>query len=216
MAGVWPQESHAMEAQEAHRLIARAVGGDPDALTDLLTEFGPRLEAALHFGRRWRTVIDVADVMQVTYLEAFIRITRFDPNAGSFLRWLRTIAANNLRDAIRGLSGRNRPPPERRITMDANADSVVELFDLLNATTTTPSRVTGKNEIHLLIRAAVARLPADYRTVIQKYDLEGGSITEVAAALNRSKGAIHMLRARAHDQLRTMLGAESLFFESRA
>ncbi len=201
-----------MDPQNANRLVIRAVGGDADALTELLTEFGPRLEASLHIGSRWRPVIDVADVMQVTYLEAFIRITRFDPNGGSFLRWLRTIAANNLRDAIRGLTGCNRPPPERRISMDANTDSVVELFDLLNASTTTPSRVCGKNEIHSLIRAAVGRLPEDYCSVIKKYDLEGGSITEVASALNRSKGAIHMLRARAHDQLRTMLGTETMFF----
>lgn len=205
-----------MDPQDVSRLVLRAVGTDADALTELLTEFGPRLEASLHIGRRWQPMIDLADVMQVTYLEAFIQITRFDPNGGSFLRWLRTIAANNLRDAIRGLSGRNRPPPERRISMDANTDSVVELFDLLNATTTTPSRVSGKNEIHTLIQAAVARLPADYRTVIQKYDLECGTIADVAAALNRSKGAIHMLRARAHDQLRTMLGAETQFFETRA
>lgn len=205
-----------MDAQDLDRHINRAVSGDADALTDLLTEFGPRLEASLQIGRRWRPLIDVADVMQVTYLEAFIRITQFDPGGGSFLRWLRTIAANNLRDAIRGLSGTHRPPQERRIAFNGDTDSVVELFDLLNATTTTPSRVSGKNEIHALIRAAVERLPTDYRTVIRKYDLEGGSITEVAAALNRSRGAIHMLRARAHDQLRSMLGAETLFFETHA
>lgn len=205
-----------MDPQEVNNLVLRAVSADADALTELLTEFGPRLEASLHIGRRWRAVIDIADVMQVTYLEAFIRITRFDPAGGSFLRWLRTIAANNLRDAIRGLSGRNRPPPDRRVSMDGNTDSVVELFDLLNATTTTPSRVSGKNEIHTLIRAAVERLPADYRTVIQKYDLECGTIADVAEALNRSKGAVHMLRARAHDQLRMMLGAENLYFETSA
>lgn len=205
-----------MDAQAVNRLINRAVHGDADALTDLLSEFGPRLEASLHLGRRWRPLIDVADVMQVTYLEAFIQISRFDPNNGSFLRWLRTIAANNLRDAIRGLSGRNRPPADRRVSFEAATDSVVELFDLINATTTTPSRVSGRNEIHSLIRGAVERLPADYRSVIEKYDLAGESISDVAAALGRSKGAVHMLRARAHDQLRLMLGAETQFFETRA
>jgi len=205
-----------MDADGVNRLVKRAVGGDADALSILLAEFGPRLEAALHIGRRWRPVIDVADVMQVTYLEAFTQIGRFNPEGGSFLRWLRTIAANNLRDAIRGLSGRNRPPPERRIAMDGNTDSMVELFESLNATTTTPSRASGKNEIHALIRAAVDRLPTDYRTVVQTYDLDGKSIADVATALDRSKGAVHMLRARAHDHLRAMLGAESLYFEAGA
>jgi hypothetical protein len=47
------------------------------------------------------------------------------------------------------------------------------------------------------------------------YDLEDRAIDDVTKALGRTRGAVHMLRARAHERLRELLGAESIFF-SRA
>ena len=38
----------------------------------------------------------------------------------------------------------------------------------------------------------------------------------VAATLERSVGAVHMLRARAHDRLRELLGSESRFSSDKA
>jgi len=43
------------------------------------------------------------------------------------------------------------------------------------------------------------------------YDVEGRSIQEVGAHLNRSPGAVYMLRARAHEQLAGLLGRASAF-----
>jgi DNA-directed RNA polymerase specialized sigma24 family protein len=37
-------------------------------------------------------------------------------------------------------------------------------------------------------------------------------VEEVAKGLGRSKGAVHMLRARAYDRLKELLGSTSLFF----
>ena len=52
--------------------------------------------------------------------------------------------------------------------------------------------------------------------MIRLYDLEGRPIAEVAAEMGRSSGAVHMLRARAHDRLRELLGPESAFFTNPA
>ena len=60
------------------------------------------------------------------------------------------------------------------------------------------------------------RLPADYAAAIRMYDLEGREIGEGASELGRSTGAVHMLRARAHDQLGALLGAETDFFTHTA
>ena len=48
------------------------------------------------------------------------------------------------------------------------------------------------------------------------YDLECQPPQQVAEALGRSVGAVHMLRARAHDRLRELLGSASKFFSDSA
>ena len=58
-------------------------------------------------------------------------------------------------------------------------------------------------------------LPPDYARTIQLYDLEDRSVEEVAAAMGRSAGAVFMLRTRALDRLRVLLGDAALILESR-
>ncbi|MGD2110614.1 MAG: sigma-70 family RNA polymerase sigma factor [Phycisphaerae bacterium] len=188
--------------------VRRAVDGDGDALTELLQTFAASVEGGLQIGKAWRSVLEPADVMQVTYLEAFLQISRFDPDRGeSFEAWLRRIAQNNLNDAIRGLQRKKRPQPRDRIQAGGEGDSVVGLYEVLGVTTTTPSRHVARDEMLTHLTAALETLPEDYATAIRLYDLEGLSIDDVSGQMGRSPGAIHMLRARAHDRLRGILGA---------
>jgi len=195
--------------------VARAVAGNKDALSGLLESFGPEVEAGLHIAATWQGQLDACDVMQVTYLDAFIQIHTFDPaRAEAFPAWLRRMAENNLRDAIRGLEAKKNPP--LRLKLDAyGGDSAIALFDVLTAGTGTASQVVRKNERAERVHSALRLLPADYARTIQLYDLEGRPVEEVAAALERSVGAVYMLRMRAHDRLRELLGSGSQFFESR-
>ena len=48
--------------------------------------------------------------------------------------------------------------------------------------------------------------------MISLYVVQGRSASERAQELDRSEGAIYMLRARAHDRLRDLLPRESKFF----
>lgn len=196
-------------------LIHKAVAGDTEALAALLREHGPMVENALVIDKIWQNVLEPADVMQVTYLEAFLRIRSFDPNgSAAFPTWLRHVAENNLRDAIRGLSRQKQPPPQNRITAANHEDSMVGLYDVLSDGTSTPSRQIGRREVCSLLEGAIANLPDDYARVIRLYDIDGRPIAEVAQSLGRSPGAVHMLRARAHDQLRVALGTASQFLGS--
>lgn len=207
-----------MAANPAHdKLLEKAMGGDQDALVELLDALGPevRRRIASKLDGPWRSVLDADDVMQVTYMEACMKLDRFTGGGASgFLAWLSRLAENNLIDAIRSLESAKRPDPRKRIgpVRRSYEDSVVTLVEMLGSTSMTPSRVAGKAEAGRFLEAALARLPADYAKVIRLYDLEGRSIGEVASQLGRSEGAVYMLRARAHEQLKEFLGPAGRFF----
>lgn len=208
---------HELDERE-QRLVEQAVGGDEEALTELLETYGTIVRERLKgkIGQQWRSAIDEDDVMQVTYLEAFLLINQFRyRGAGSFVAWLSQVAENNLRDALRGLQAAKRPNPMRKVTVArdrSSQDSFVALVELLGSTESTPSRAAAAGEAQQFIESALATLPPDYERVVRLYDLEGQSASDVAGQLGRSTGAIYMLRARAHERLRRSLGSESKFF----
>jgi RNA polymerase sigma-70 factor (ECF subfamily) len=193
-------------ATNERTLVRAAVSGDGDALSALLVRHGPAVERSLQISPVWRAVLEPADVMQVTYLEAFLQIRRFDPNRGArFDAWLRRIAENNLRDALRGLERQKQPQPANRVRPSRLEDSLVGLYNLLGADSATPSRRMRDAETCERLEQAIRSLPERYQQVVRLYDLECLSIEEVATRTGRSAGAVHMLRARAHDRLRSGL-----------
>ncbi|MCA9257054.1 MAG: sigma-70 family RNA polymerase sigma factor, partial [Phycisphaerales bacterium] len=199
------------------QLVRQAVAGDADALTNLLQAFGPEVERTLQINPVWRSMVEPADVMQVTYLEAFLRIGSFDPDRSeSFAGWLRRIAQNNLKDAIRGLERQKQPQPRNRVKPPRFEDSLVGLYEMLEAGISTPSRQVRRKEACQLLESSIRLLPDRYGEVIRRYDLECQSIADVASALGKSAGAVHMLRARAHDRLREQLGSASGILDTEA
>ncbi len=200
---------------DSDSLVQEAVQGDSRALSALLEHFGPRVAGHLNgqIASEWRASIQVEDVMQVTFLEAFLQIEHLKArDSNTFLSWLRRIAENNLMDATRGLQAEKRPQPSKRASGLDGSGGFSDLLDLLAGAGTTPSRRLARKEAVQIINAALERLPLDYRRVLQLYDLQGRSGPEVAKEIGRSRGAVHMLRARALDRLREELGPQSLFF----
>jgi RNA polymerase sigma factor (sigma-70 family) len=193
----------------------RAVSGDVAVLRTLLERYGQQVWNEIHaqIGRQWQTALDADDVMQVTYVEAFPQIGMLQARDGAgFLAWLRRIAENNLRDAIKELDAKKRPSPAQRIRPPDGDESYVALIETLGVESATPSRDAASSEARGIVHSALDQLPPDYSKVVRLYDLQGRAIGEVARELGRSPAAVHMLRARAHDHLRAMLGSETRFF----
>jgi RNA polymerase sigma-70 factor (ECF subfamily) len=198
----------------ADRFVERAIAGDRDALSSLLERAAGPLSSHLRgrIAQQWLTVLDVDDVIQVTFLEAFLRVEQLvATEERAFLAWLTRIADNNLRDAIRGLECEKRPPPGLRI-QPTPQDSVVSLLDVLGVTSATPSRGAARGEAKELLEEALLRLPPDYATVIRLYDLQRMSAPEIAERLGKSRGNVHMLRSRGLAWLRELLVSDSRFF----
>lgn len=207
-------------AMDDESLLAAAVGGDADALTTLLGRFGGEVRAVITgaIGQQWRSVIDEDDVMQVTYVEAFLQIRHFQPNGiASFKSWLKRIAEHNLQDAVKELGREKRPNPRNRVRAPAgHEESVMALYDIVGGDSLTPSRVARGKECVGLVEECVRRLPEDYRKVIELYELQSLPIEEVAEQLGRTKGAVFMLRARALDRLKNLLPSVSSFLSTRS
>ncbi|MGE3107510.1 MAG: RNA polymerase sigma factor [Phycisphaerales bacterium] len=196
------------------KLLDRAVRGDAAALKEMLARFGPRARMCIQgkIDRRHRSVLDEDDVMQVAYLEAFLHIDQLvsrDPNV--FVGWLSRIAQNALRDAIRGFERDKRPNPANRVEPHSS-ESYVALIERLGVSATSPSRQIATLEARRTLQDALDRLPSDYQAVVTLCDLQGLEVAAAARQLGRSAGAVHMLRARAHDRLRALMGSGTQFF----
>ena len=214
-----------IDQEEAHvaglmvNLVNRARAGDRGALGDLLQQHGPKIRRTLRgaIPKRWQALLSIDDVLQQTYLDAFLDIGDF---AGSrpeaFQSWLSTMARRNLHDAIRMLSAEKRGGDRTRFTQAMSDESFVSLFELTGGTQSSPSRTASKGEIRTFIEDALQRLPPDYRQAVVLFELEGLRAERVAEMLNRSTGAVYMLRARALDRLASILGPCSKYLSGQA
>ncbi len=200
-------------------LLKEASSGSKPALSRLFELHGPGIRAriARKIPRRFGAVLTGEDIMQQSYIDAFLDVASFASDGrDSFEGWLSTIAKNNLRNAIVGLEAKKRGGDRRRITPGDAESSVVALYELLGASMSTPSRKVALSEAQSSLQKAIDVLPEDYQRVIRLYDLEQRPIEQVASALNRRAGAVFMLRARAHRALRELMGSDSKFFSDPA
>lgn len=201
--------------EPAAQRIAAARKGDRRALAALLVETAAQVRSSLTISPQWQSVLDLDDVMQVTFMESLLRFDQFAGDTPvAFVAWVRQIARNNLLSAVRALGAEKRPQPRRRVPAGRDGDSYTDLCALLGVTSTTPSRVLGQREAREAIETALTQLPPDYAAVIRTMDLEGCSGPEAAQRLGRSRGAVFMMLARSRDRLRDLLGSSSRFFST--
>ena len=111
-----------------------------------------------------------------------------DPKARD--AWLFSILANCYRDHFR-----------RQRDMDDVDD--LELHD-----ETTPESCSSQQEIVVMVRAAIAKLPEGQRQVMTLVDLEGFSYVEVARILDVPIGTVMSRLCRARNALRELLAPE--------
>jgi RNA polymerase sigma factor (sigma-70 family) len=186
-------------------LVVDAVAGDAEALESLLRAAAPALRSGLSVDARFRRSFDVDDVLQVTFVEAFLRIRCLrQATVGGFTAWLQRMAEHNLADAVRASTRKKRDGAARITHGPAGESSRTLLLAVANPQTTASGRAAAAEQLARL-HAAIAGLPASYRQVVEQIDLGERSVADVAGTLGRSEGAVHMLRARAHDRLRELL-----------
>ena len=193
-------------------MIRAAKSGDRQALGELLRAADPELRDALKdaIPARLAPIMDLPDLLQVTYLEAALAMRDFDDRGDDlFSVWLLRIARNNLHDAMRESKRKKRTPSNGKAVLSLNNSAHVHLLEKLCRSSASPSRIYSRTEVHSDLRRAIDKLPPDYRAVIELCDLQEQSASQASEKMHRSVGAVHMLRARALEHLTTLINSDS-------
>jgi RNA polymerase sigma-70 factor (ECF subfamily) len=164
------------------------------------------LLARLQLDSRLRGKIDLSGVVQQTLLEAYqARRRRGAEGEASPTVWLRRILANNLADEVRKLTAAVRDVERERSLEQALDASSAHIAAWLHADQSSPSQHAQRAEELARLAAALARLPDDQRTAIELHHLQGLPLADVAAQLDRGKGATAALLYRGLKKLRQLL-----------
>jgi RNA polymerase sigma-70 factor (ECF subfamily) len=165
------------------------------------------LLARLQLDPRLRGKVDVSGVVQQTLLEAYQARQRLpDGQPERTAAWLRQVLANNLRDEVRKFATAARDAGRERSLEAALDESSSRVEAWLAADQSSPSERADRNERLLALARALATLPDDQRQAVELHHLHGRHLEEIAAGMNRSKGAVAALLFRGLKKLRELLG----------
>ena len=127
-------------------------------------------------------------MVQETFLRAKRTFETFRGETEAELTaWLRRILASQLVSIARHHLARRRDARMERQMDAALENSSVALAQCLPAKQTSPSNHAAKREQAVLLAAALAKLPVDYREVIVLRHLESKSFADVAARMGKAR-----------------------------
>ncbi|MBI3861935.1 MAG: sigma-70 family RNA polymerase sigma factor [Planctomycetia bacterium] len=163
------------------------------------------LLARLQLDKRWHARIDPSDLVQQTLLDAHARWHQLGTENAELAAWLRKALANNLADALRNLR-RAKRDVAREQSLDVALDaSSARLANFLAGDQSSPSQQASRNEDLLLLADALTQLPELQREAIVLHHLQGRSLSETAARLDRSDTATAGLLHRGLKKLRELM-----------
>jgi len=184
---LFPVDGLAVE-KRTQVLIMRAQGGDRSAFDELVSLYRPLVQARVksRLGSRLRCLVEVQDIVQETFTQAFAMLEGFKWQKGdSFRAWLYTIVDNVIRSLLR-----KRTPKLLALTHDPPADNL------------TASHLLRREERFDRLEQALRTLSADQRQVLLLARIEGLPIRIIAERIGRSQGAVKQLLSRGLKKLR--------------
>jgi RNA polymerase sigma-70 factor (ECF subfamily) len=183
-------------------VVARVLAGDTASYEIIMRRYNQRLfRVALAIVR---DRAEAEDVMQEAYVRAYQHLGQFARRA-PFAAWLTRIAVHEALSRVL-LRGRELPLEDSGEDGEVSINKAVE-------TAPDPEQNAARAELGRLLESVILALPAHYRTVIMLRDVEGLSISEVAAALDLSeqnvKVRLHRGRAMARAGIVEQVGSSA-------
>lgn len=147
-----------------------------------------------------------SDLVQQTFLEAQRDFAKFQGTTHeALLAWMRRLLINNLANFRRDFHR-----DKRRVTREVplpGSDSQGPRGGGVDAKTATPSALMMLAEQTETLERALAKLPKDYRRVIELRHREERSFEAIAELMERSQNAVRKLWSRAIERLQQELDA---------
>jgi RNA polymerase sigma-70 factor (ECF subfamily) len=202
MAGSEPAQKVRRNEAEERRLI-EAAQSDRSRFADVYERYFDLVYA--YIARRIRDRVETEDLTAEVFRKALQNLDRFKWRGAPFSAWLFRIASNLIADRAK------REGRDREVGLDDSleAASIAAGTGSNGPGTSRPqtSQQTDleENERRVQIFRLVSELAADQRRVILMRFAEEKSVREIAAALERSEGAIKQLQFRALQNLRERL-----------
>jgi RNA polymerase sigma-70 factor, ECF subfamily len=204
-----PSIQHAdVDSPSSAALLERAREGNQAELAALLGRYRNYLLllARLRLARKLRAKVDESDLVQETLVSAWQAFDNFrGTSEAELIQWLRRILA-----CTAAATARHHYAGQRNLTLEQQLEYELEqtskLIDCaLSAADESPSQHAMRHERGRLLADAIAELPPDYREVIVLRHLEGRSLNQVAAQMQRSTNSVQKLWTRALVQLHARL-----------
>ena len=182
-------------ATSDERLVAVAKLGDRSAFAELW-----KLHSKSAFTKVYQITknrADTEDVMQDTWIKAFIHLNTFDGRA-KFSTWLTRIAINSALMALR----KRRSRPEA--SLESTDGETWQIREIVDKTKDVEEQYLNREGVERL-RRAICRLNPQLRAVVEIQQSEDGQVKEIAELAGISTSAAKSRLSRARNVLRRAL-----------
>ncbi|MES2308654.1 MAG: sigma-70 family RNA polymerase sigma factor [Verrucomicrobiota bacterium] len=177
-------------------LVSRAQAGEARAFDFLVLRYQKRLYSVIYQITRHHQ--DTEDVLYETLIKAHGNLKGFKGNSG-FHTWLYRIAVNRSLNFIR-LRKTN-----REISIHSG-DEEGEGFDIPDeGIVNEVEQQENRSELQKKLNESLARLSEDHRTVVNLFDIQGLSHSEISKILGCSEGTVRSRLHYAHKLLQSYL-----------
>lgn len=200
-----------LDAATIEGLCRQAAGGNGDALEQLLCHYHRRLIGFVRrkIGVQWQARIDAEDVVQEAYVAAFESISGFNYGGEDwFYHWMTRIIDHRFYSQVRRLSTQKRSAAREVAPAGSSYSSMLERCF---RDSTTPSRLAQHEDAAGALMSCIARLPEEYREVVQRVYLDQEPMSRVAADLKRTEDAVRRMAGRALERLEACMGRASQY-----
>ena len=190
-----------MHYAEERDLVRRTLDGDASAFNRLYKRHYPRILATL-IGRT-RNRHDAEDLLQVTFLRAYLGLSGFRGDA-AFSTWLMQIALNVCTTHLRATQA-------RRSWQKTIEDPQLGYRDTWEPTDVErPDDALSRKECRAMLEESIAELPQQYRHAVRLRYVKDRSYSEIARELGVPMGTLKTWLHRARHQLQESLNDTEL------